>query len=222
MIKVDRIIKSDRKTVAIRVLSDGTVEVRAPKSISDVELDVIIASKEAWIKKKLAELTAQNSKIKEHKFADGELFLYLGHEYKLKLVDKQNVPLKLHGSFLLSRAYLPFARQLFINWYTNRAYEKIGERLKHYSEIMGLKYKKMGITGAQRRWGSCSTEGSINFSYRLVMAPIEVIDYVVVHELAHIKHPNHSKKFWATVEAVIPDYKEREKWLKENERLTRL
>jgi len=222
MIKIDRIIRSNRKTVAIRVLRDGTVEVRAPRSISDVELNVIIASKEAWIKKKLAELNVKNSKIREHKFAEGELFLYLGHEYKLKLVDEQDVPLKLHGSFLLFRSYLPFARQLFISWYTNRAYERIGERLRHYSKLMNLKYTKMGITGAQRRWGSCSTAGSINFSYRLVMAPIDVIDYVVVHELAHIKHPNHSKKFWAEVEAVIPNYKEREKWLKENEHLTRL
>ena len=80
---------------------------------------------------------------------------------------------------------------------------------------MELKYDKIIITGAMKRWGSCSSKGNLNFAWRLVMAPIDIIDYVVVHELSHIVHRNHSKRFWEQVETIFPDYKIKRKWLKE-------
>lgn len=92
--------------------------------------------------------------------------------------------------------------------------EKITERVQWYSELTGIKYSKIKINKAKTRWGSCSSKGSLNFNYRLYFAPLEILDYVVVHELSHIREMNHSKKFWNRVELVIPDYKKRRKWLR--------
>jgi predicted metal-dependent hydrolase len=86
----------------------------------------------------------------------------------------------------------------------------------HYASQYGFQYKKIGITSAQTRWGSCSANGSLNFSWRLILAPMEAVDYVVVHELVHTVHHNHSRRFWQKVGKIMPDYKERRKWLRKN------
>ena len=103
-----------------------------------------------------------------------------------------------------------------IVWYKEQAFEKITESANHYSQISGWKYKTINITSAQGRWGSCSSSGSINFSWKLIMAPFDVVEYVVVHELAHITEKNHSARFWNKVKSILPNYKTQEKWLKEN------
>ncbi|MDD3284821.1 MAG: M48 family metallopeptidase [Patescibacteria group bacterium] len=90
----------------------------------------------------------------------------------------------------------------------------INKRVKYYSKLENIKYNKIKITNAKNRWGSCSFKNNINLSMRLAMAPIEIIDYVVIHELCHIKEKNHSKKFWNEVEKIMPNYKQNEKWLK--------
>ncbi len=213
---VDRIIRTNRKTIAIRVLDDGTVEVRAPKNASDAVIQKMLAEKESWIKKKLEEVQYRDPPFKEKEFMNGEGFLYLGRNYRLKIVESQDVPLKLQGYFYLSKQYLQNARAVFVEWYKSKAYEKIEERAKFYSNMMGLKYNKINITDARRRWGSCSPSGNINFSWRLIMAPINVVDYVVVHELVHLRVKNHTKKFWNAVRVVLPDYEERAEWLREN------
>ena len=97
-----------------------------------------------------------------------------------------------------------------------KALEYIALRVEYYAQLTGLKYKSIKVNEAKTRWGSCSYTGSLNFSYRLIMAPPKVIDYVVVHELMHLKQRNHSRKFWMEVAAVIPDYKGDARWLKEN------
>ena len=214
--KIDRIVRTNRKTISIRITDDGEVEVRAPKHVRDEVIFNVVKKKEAWIKKKIEEVRSRDPQFKKKEFVNGEGFLYLGKHYKLKIVDNQEIPLKLQGYFLLSRKYLPRAREVFIKWYKQKAYEKIGARAKMYSSLMGLKYNKINITHAQKRWGSCSPQGNLNFSWRLVMAPLPVIDYVVVHELVHLKIKNHTKEFWNAVRVVIPDYQKHAQWLKEN------
>lgn len=103
-----------------------------------------------------------------------------------------------------------------ITMYKKRAKGIISRRVAHYADIMDVTYGQITIRDQKSRWGSCSADGSLNFSWRLILMPIEVMDYVVVHELAHLKELNHSKDFWAEVEAVMPDYKDHRKWLKEN------
>ena len=221
-IQIDRIIRTNRKTIAIRVLDDGTIEVRAPTDVTNYVINKMVAKKESWIKKKMDEILSREPPFKEKEFVNGEDFLYLGKHYRLKIVENQDVPLKLQGYFLLSKEYIPNARELFVNWYKMKAYEKISERASYYSHMMGLKYNKLNITDAQHRWGSCSPKGNINFSWRLVMAPINAIDYVVVHELVHLRIKNHTKEFWNAVRVVIPDYRARSEWLKENGYLLRI
>ncbi len=97
------------------------------------------------------------------------------------------------------------------------AKECLLEKCRHYSEIMGLSHGEIRISGAKTRWGSCNLRGNINFTYRLIFVPEEAIDYVVVHELAHLKEMNHSAKFWSIVEQIMPDYRERRNKLREFE-----
>ena len=116
-------------------------------------------------------------------------------------------------SFLLARAALPYAEDVFTAWYKKQARQVITERVEKYAELYGYVYKRIRITSARTRWGSCSSKGSLNFPWRLVMAPMHIIDYVVIHELVHIKEQNHSKVYWNKVEQIMPDYKERRAWL---------
>jgi predicted metal-dependent hydrolase len=120
------------------------------------------------------------------------------------------------SQFLLSQFTKRTAKSQFISWYQHQAKIILAERLQYWSEQMNTRYLSMRITGAKTRWGSCSRKRSINFSWKLIMAPIEVVDYVVVHELAHITHHNHSKNFWAVVNQTYPKWRESRQWLNAN------
>ncbi len=110
----------------------------------------------------------------------------------------------------------PEVRESLIKDHKQNALEILTERAVYYSQLMGWKYKSLSITHAEKRWGSCGPNGSLCFSWRLAMAPVEIIVYVVVHELAHLIEKNHSRRFWALVGSVLPDYKLRRKWLRDN------
>ena len=113
------------------------------------------------------------------------------------------------------RAQDPFDEQ----WYQDRATQVIQERVEHYAGLIGLEYSRVRISGAKRIWGSCSAKNSLSFSWRLAKAPLEIIDYIVVHELTHTVHKNHGKLFWRRVAKALPDYKRRRRWLRDNEHL---
>ena len=123
--------------------------------------------------------------------------------------------LQLTDRFYLAREALPEARQVFEAWYRDQAQKVISQRVLWYAAYYGFEYKRVRITSARTRWGSCSSNGALNFPFRLVMAPMEVVDYVVVHELVHTQVQGHGKEFWAKVGEILPDYKEVKKWLKE-------
>lgn len=109
------------------------------------------------------------------------------------------------------------SREKMVAWYRKQAREILTQRMEHFCKLSGWSFTSMSINSARTRWGSCGPKNSINFSWRLVMAPMHVVDYVVVHELTHTVVKNHSRKFWEAVAGVMPDYKERRKWLRENE-----
>ena len=102
------------------------------------------------------------------------------------------------------------------SWYKQRAEIKLNEKAKRYAKQIGVEYKTVGIKSYKSRWGSCSVDGDIDFNWKIIMAPNRIVDYVVVHELCHLKHHDHSPQFWQAVEQVLPDYAERKEWLKEN------
>lgn len=215
-VKIDKIIRSKRKTIALQLTDEATLIVRAPFEVSEETINKVVFKHQKWIEKKKNEVLSRDPKFAEKEFVNGEGFLYLGKSYKLYIVNKQDIPLKFDNGFFLLRDYQPMARQLFIEWYKERAYEKISERVQWYARKRGFTYNKVSITDANIRWGSCSPKGNLNFSWRLIMAPLSLIDYVVVHELAHLEQKNHSKAFWNIVKMLLPDYEKSKDWLKNN------
>ena len=221
-IEIEKIIRTKRKTIALHISDDATLIVRAPLKASDKAIMGVVLKHKKWIEEKKREIKAREPKFSPKEFVNGEGFLYLGKWYRLKIVDNQEVPLKFENGFYLSRKALPQAKDVFIEWYKNMAYEKISERVNWYAQQRGFKYKKVNITSAQRRWGSSSSNGNLNFPWRLIMAPLTVIDYVVIHELVHTVERNHSKAFWGKVKMLMPNYEIHKEWLRKNGYLLRL
>jgi predicted metal-dependent hydrolase len=218
---IDQLIRSKRRTIAIIVHRDGKVIVRAPLKTPEKLIRAFIESKSGWIDEKKAE-AAQRVALPVKTFAGGEKFLLLGREIPLRLAAGQKTALHFQDEFILNQRDLPRALSVFEKWYQAKAREVLTERVVLYARQFGLKYEKIRISSARTRWGSCSSRGTLSFTWRLVMAPLDVIDYVVIHELAHLKVKNHSPVFWAEVAKMQPDYKRRLTWLKKNGRLLTL
>lgn len=217
--QISKIIRTSRKTVALYIQKDGSLVVRAPFHIRNEEINQFVYKKRFWINQKRRLINERNRLRAQKEFVNGEGFLYLGEMYKLRIVNNDAPPLVFNGEFLFSKRYLTNAREVFIQWYKERAKEKVTERVDLYTFRAEEKYNKINITNSQHRWGSCGSKGNLNFSWRLVMAPLKVIDYVVVHEITHLTEKNHAKKFWRKVKILSPDYELNRKWLKENEHL---
>jgi predicted metal-dependent hydrolase len=222
IMEIKKVIRSKRKTISLQVSDDDTLIVRAPFEVSEEIIDRVILKHSDWIEKKKKEMQLRDIRFSKKEFVNGEGFLYLGSYYRLRLVENQETPLNFENEFLLSKEYLVGARENFIDWYKERAYEKIFERVKWYAQKRGFKYNKISITNAQKRWGSCSCRNNLNFSWRLIMAPLPVVDFVIVHELVHLDEKNHSKTFWNKVKMLMTDYKKHQEWLKRNGHLLRL
>lgn len=222
-IEIDKIIRTKRKTISLQITDDATLIVRAPFDVSEQTIKNVVNKHMNWIEKKKKNILVRDPKFVKKEFVNGEGFMYLGRYYKLSIVNKQKTPLVFNNNhFSLLRDYLPVARELFINWYKERAYEKISERVEWYARKRGFIYNKINITNANQRWGSCSSKRNLNFSWRLIMAPLPVIDYVIVHELVHLEERNHTKFFWNKVKILIPDYEKYRDWLNKNGYLLRL
>lgn len=214
-IRVDQIIRSKRKTLALIVKADGSLIVRAPLKTSEKAIREFIENQAQWIEKKQAEALA-TPPLSPRQYIPSETFLYLGSAYPLEIVKGQKKPLLLEEKFKLAESVQGNAKLIFERWYREQAKQILNERANLYAGQYGFQYKKIGISSARTRWGSCSPKGSLNFSWRLILAPMEVVDYVVVHELVHTVFHNHSRRFWKRVEKITPDYKERRKWLRKN------
>jgi len=217
--QIDRLIRRRRKTITLIVERDGSLTVRAPLRLSRVQIESFVQDKAEWIQRTRHKIKA--AAIPPKQYADGEQFLFLGACFELKLVRPQRPALKFEDGFRLSCTAQKRGAEVFAAWYKQRALEIISERVARFSEQYRFTPEQVKITSARTRWGSCSPNGSLNFTWRLVMAPLDVIDYVVVHELAHLRVKNHSKRFWREVEAILPGYQLQRKWLRENgDRLT--
>lgn len=221
------VIYRKRKTMTITVEAPDKVTVVVPVGMKEEVIKSNVRRKVDWIVKKLEEFKdVKNTSIKK-KFVNGESFMYLGKGYPLQieLNDSLQVPeVKLYRGKLI--IYTPTEDEEFLKivvekWYREKAKEIINERVGYYHYVIGVKPAKVTIKEQKKRWGSCSSLGNLNFNWKLIMAPPAVIDYVVVHEMAHLVHLNHSRDFWNLVESILPDYKERKKWLMNNgQRLT--
>jgi len=214
MIEINKLVRSKRKTLSLIVETDGTLTVRAPLRMKDTDIRRFIEEKKGWINQKQAK--ALKDAVAPRQFVDGESFLYLGKEVTLRIVPNGNSALMMDGIFKLTKSAQLRAESVFEDWYKKQARKVLSERVIFFAHKYGFKVGKIRISSARTRWGSYSSKGTLSYTWRLVMAPLEIIDYVVVHELCHSKELNHSKAFWAQVEAILPDYKWRRKWLKSN------
>jgi len=213
-VTVDQIIRSKRKTIALIVESDGSVTVRAPLKASDRSVLQFVEKHASWVKKKQAAIRAAVP-IPPKQYLPGESFLYLGKSYPLEIVQDQKRRLVLEDRFRLAESMQASADMVFQDWYRQQARREIETRAAFFAQKHQFQYKKIRISSARTRWGSCSTRGTLSFSWRLILTPPDVIDYVVVHELAHTVHHNHSKRFWKLVEKILPDYRERRRRLRQ-------
>jgi len=215
-VKISKIIRTNRKTIALQIKQDGCLIVRAPFCASGKFIKDLVFKKMFWIQKKKELIDQKNKNIVRKEFVDGEEFLYLGQPYRLRIVERKTPLLDLSAEFFLSKYCLGRAREIFVDWYREKAREKLKERVDFYALMIGKTYRRINITGAKSRWGSCSFKGNLNFSWRLIMAPDWVVDYVVVHEIFHLIEKNHSQRFWRRVAKLYPEYKKPRKWLKNN------
>jgi predicted metal-dependent hydrolase len=218
-IQLNQLIRSKRRTMALVVKPDGSLVVRAPWHASAKSIHQFVEEHAKWIKKQRAE--AQDSlRSTRNGYVAGETFLYLGTAYPLEIVRDQEKDLILEEEFRLAESAQSRAEVAFEQWYREQAREVLSDRVQFYADQHNFLYKKVGITSARTRWGSCSITGSLNFSWRLIMTPMEVVDYVVIHELVHTIVHNHSNRFWRKVAMILPNYEEHRKWLrKEGRRL---
>jgi hypothetical protein len=219
--------KKRKRTISLRVTTDRRIVIRAPHKTPLEEIDRFFQTKTEWAKKKLSEMenSAGKNAGKPIAFLPGERFLYLGEWYPLEIKDTNGgkTPLSLSWSaFVLDEKRTDQAKDLFIRWYKEEAKRLFIERVNYYSNNFGFSPKGIGITSAQYRYGSCSPDNKLSFSWRLIMSPLTVIDYVIIHELMHIKEKNHSERFWALVESTMPDYKKHRHWLRENGHILRI
>ena len=195
--------RSRRRTVSIRVNEDASVEVRAPIGMSRKEIEAFLIQKQNWVNKKRA-LMQKHMADKQYFLSHApKTLLFLGEEREVRPGSK---PAFDGWYFYLPEGDFSELKPGLIRLYKHLAKGIIEERVKYFAEEMGVIPSKVRINSARTRWGSCSGKNSINFSWMLVMSGIPTIDYVVVHELAHIKEHNHSKVFWDVVRSVLPEY----------------
>jgi predicted metal-dependent hydrolase len=212
-VPIDQIIRSRRKTIALYITAQGKVVVRAPLGLPEADIRALVERKAAWVEGKLTQAQQQVS-AQLNRFDQGREIYFLGKTYPLRIVETGRQLLTFGTHFNLERRALPQAELIFERWFRAQARSILGERTAQLAAQHSFTFQKVRITSARTRWGSCSSRGSISFPWRLVMAPPEVIDYVVLHELAHLKVRNHSKRFWDLVRSLCPDYARQRGWLK--------
>lgn len=216
------VIRSDRSTADIVIERDGTVRVRAPMWLPDEKVREVVAKKEFWVHKNLAEWRDLNAARVVREFRNGEGFLYLGRSYRLRLVAQQEEPLVLrNGRFLLrrdvvERGSVAAARRAFRDYLTMRGEQRIGDRVHYFAPKIGVAPSATQVRELGHRWASYSGPGRMAFHWKCMMAPAGIVDYIVAHELCHFHHLDHSDAFWNELDKVMPTYRERRDWLRRN------
>lgn len=217
-----QIVRSRRATADIVIERDGSILVRAPESIPVERIEDMVEAKRYWIYKNLAEWRDLNATRVLREYRNGEGFLYLGRSYRLLLVANQAEPLLLkNGRFCLQRdlvdeGAIDAAKAAFRDYYIAKGSERITQRLNYYAPKVGVTPHGIDVRELGNRWASCSPNGNLAFHWKCMMAPQSIIDYIVVHELCHFHHLDHTDAFWNEVDKVIPNYGERKEWLRVN------
>ena len=216
------VIRSRRSTADIIIERDGSVVVRAPEWADDEQVASIVESKHYWIYQGLAEWRDLNATRVLREYKNGEGFLYLGRAYRLLLVSDQDDALQMrNGRFTLRRdlveqGEIAAAKPAFRDFSVAKGLERLRRRVGYFAPKVGVEPAVIEVKELGLRWASCSPGGKLSFHWKCMMAPQTIIDYVVVHELCHFHHRDHTDAFWNEVDKVMPDFRERKEWLRKN------
>ena len=209
---------SKRKKVTITVERDRTVVVHAPNHASDEAIARIVEAKRHWIYRKTRH--SQKYTNRPHppgkELVSGESALYLGRSYRIEVVNRETEGIQFDQRFLIPASPAPHKKGVMREWYIARAKERILPRVVRQARELGVSFGQARIVDNQYRWGSCTVRDNINLNWRLIKAPIFVIDYVIVHELAHLLEPNHTPQFWNIVRTQVPTVDRARAWLREH------
>jgi hypothetical protein len=217
---VAQISRTDRTKSATIKVEGGIVVVVVPRLLTQERIKKLLDDKKLWIKQKIA-LQPQMKATQEKQYVSGEAFSYLGRNYRLKVIEGELTPIKLvQGRLTISvpkdSSESKMIKYALTNWFRRRAELKLREKIIRYSPIVGVETNGYKVTSFQSRWGSCTPRGRVDFNWKIIMAPNSVVDYVVVHELCHLKQHDHSPQFWKLVESIMPNYLESKMWLREH------
>ncbi|MEG0811984.1 MAG: SprT family zinc-dependent metalloprotease [Eubacterium sp.] len=208
------IIRSTRKTLAIHITKNAKVEVRAPFELSKAIITAFINEKEQWIETHLRAIKKNSEASKTFFLKDGDRLLVLGQEIPLVFCKGQKAIFD-GECFYVEPSEDPLKIKVqVIGLYRRLARKILTDKVTDFGKMMGVYPSGLKINGANTRWGSCSGKNSLNFSWKLMMGSEDAVDYVVVHELAHILEHNHSAHFWEIVRKQMPDFEQRKEKLK--------
>lgn len=207
---------SKRKTLSIIVERDRSIVVRAPLDTSKEIIEKEINKRKFLLFQKINHPQKYETPKPRKEFVSGESLLYLGKYHKLEVLLEDIEGIKFDNKFYISKINQSKAEELFTEWYFKQAQEKIIPKVIFHAKNLGVKYKNIKILDLKYRWGSCTPKDNINFNWRLIKAPIYVIDYIIVHELTHLIESNHTEEFWNIVSVQLPHYNKAKEWLKEN------
>lgn len=207
---------SNRKSLSIIVERDRRVVVRAPMNTSNELIEKEISKRKFLLFQKINHPQKYETPRPRKEFVSGESLLYLGKHYKMEVVQEEVEGIKFDNKFYISRSNQDKAEQLFQKWYIKQAEEKIIPKVRYFAKNLGVKYTAIKILDLKYRWGSCTPKDNINFNWRLIKAPVYVIDYIIVHELTHLLESNHTPEFWNIVSVQLPNYQKAKEWLLNN------
>lgn len=216
------LIYRKRKTMSIEVETTGEVTVIAPVGTSTDDIVEKVKSRAGWIVSKQYESKFINDTKIKREAVSGESYMYLGRNYSLDIrVDENidNISVKLFQGKFVVNTYIKdedLIKKAMENWYREKTLAKVKERVSYYSSYFNNEVTTVKVKEQKKRWASCTSKNELLFNWRCVMAPVFVLDYIVVHEMCHMEYKNHSKDFWNRVYAVMPDYEVRKLWLRNN------
>lgn len=209
------IVYSDRKTISIIIERDRRVIVRAPKNASKDRIYDEVNKRKRLIQRKINYSQKYPIVFQTKEFVSGESLMYLGKNYKLFVVDEDIEGVSFDNKFFISKENQDRANELFKKWYQREATKIIIPKSEQIAGQIGVKYNSINILDLKYRWGSCTPKDNIHFNWRLIKAPMNVIEYIIVHELTHLLEANHTPEFWNRVSTQLPSYSKAKNWLKE-------
>jgi hypothetical protein len=203
-----------RRTLEIMLDRDGALIVSAPTGCADARLRDFVLRKRLWIYQQLARKEALGHAVQPKQFTDGEGFAYLGRSYRLRLVPAADAPVKLVGGrFLMPQALAAEGRAHMIRWYCERARPWLQGKVQDYAARMEVSPAGVRVQELGYRWGSCGKGEWLYFHWKAILLPARIVEYLVVHEMAHLHEPHHTPEFWRRVERAMPDFGPRRDWL---------